>query len=110
VPPAVVAPATLALPPAVVVPATLALPPPTVVVPAALMVPPPTVVPPLVVVPPVAPLLLLEPPPLQPKRQRGAATRAKAKHRWVQLIIGKSPFRRCIRSDAYDHYCVEFLP
>jgi hypothetical protein len=107
-PPMVVVPAALVLPPMVAVPAALVLPP--MVVPAALMAPPPTVVPPLAVVLPVAPLLLLDPPPLQPKRQRGAATRAKAKHRWVQLIIGKSPFRRCIRSDATITTVLSFCP
>jgi hypothetical protein len=97
------------VPPAVIVPAALVLPP-AAVAPAALVLPPTVVAPPLAVVPPVAPLFLADPTPLQPNRQSGAAIRAKVRHRLVQLIIGKSPFRGCILADAADHYCVEFLP
>jgi hypothetical protein len=89
VPPAVVVPATAMVPPAVIVPAALVVPP-AMVVPPALVAPPPVVAPPLVVVPPVAPLFLPDPL-LQPNRQRGAAIRAKVRHRLLQLIIGKFP-------------------
>jgi hypothetical protein len=74
--------------------ATLALvAPPVMAVSLAPVVPPATGAPPALVMtpasvaPPVAPLCAPPAPLLQPKRQRGAAIRAKVRHRFVQLII-----------------------
>jgi hypothetical protein len=96
------------VPPVLVVPpltVELLLEPPVAVVPPVLVELALTVVPPLAVVPPLllAPPLLLVPPVaplfvplllLQPKRQSGAATKARVKNRMLTVIIEKSPFCR----------------